>query len=264
MDLPEQREQELPGGNFDSQVIRIGSTVRRRAGPWTPAVHALLTHLAACGFSSAPLGHGLDDRGREVLRYVEGQAGRYPLPAYMRSDATLVSVGRLLRSFHDLTLGFAPPPSAVWQQGPADPGPVEVVCHNDWAPYNAIFSQRQLRAFIDWEFARPGSRLWDLAWTAHTWVPLWDDGDIVSHGWTTPPDRAARLRYLCDAYGLRDRARLVSTIQERVLGTAAWLQYGADHGNAVFRRLVDEGHLGGYQRASRFLEGCKKELEAAL
>jgi hypothetical protein len=35
----------LGGGNMSSGVVRVGDTVRRPAGPWTPAVHALLTHL---------------------------------------------------------------------------------------------------------------------------------------------------------------------------------------------------------------------------
>jgi hypothetical protein len=35
----------LAGGNMSSGVVRLGDTVRRPAGPWKPAVHALLTHL---------------------------------------------------------------------------------------------------------------------------------------------------------------------------------------------------------------------------
>jgi len=60
-------EEPLPGGNTTRGVVRIGDTVRRPAGPWTPAVHALLDHLQAVGFRGAPRAHGLDDKGREVL-----------------------------------------------------------------------------------------------------------------------------------------------------------------------------------------------------
>lgn len=35
-------------------MVRIGDTVRRPAGPWTPTVHALLGHLHAAGFHGAP------------------------------------------------------------------------------------------------------------------------------------------------------------------------------------------------------------------
>jgi hypothetical protein len=42
--------------------------VIRDAGPWTPAVHALLRHLEDVGFAAAPrlAGSGLDTDGREV------------------------------------------------------------------------------------------------------------------------------------------------------------------------------------------------------
>src|SRR3712207_8027153 len=48
-------------------VVRVGDTVRRPAGRWTPAVHALLAHLHEAGFRAAPRPLGLDERGREVL-----------------------------------------------------------------------------------------------------------------------------------------------------------------------------------------------------
>src|SRR2546430_8645872 len=149
----------------------------------------------------------MDHRGREVVDFIAGQAGRIPMDDYMRTDEMLVEVGEMLRTFHDATVTFVVPERAVWRQAAPDPGPIEVVCHNDWAPYNAVFHNRSLRAFIDWDFARPGSRIWDLVWAAHTWVPLWDEDGCVGVGWPTPPDRGYRLRLLCDAYGLADRVR---------------------------------------------------------
>jgi len=35
-------------------VVRVGDTVRRPVGSWTPAVHALLNHLHRAGFRGAP------------------------------------------------------------------------------------------------------------------------------------------------------------------------------------------------------------------
>ena len=46
-------EEQLEGGNVGG-AVRVGDTVRRSAGPWTPAVHALLAHLADKGFTGAP------------------------------------------------------------------------------------------------------------------------------------------------------------------------------------------------------------------
>jgi hypothetical protein len=62
----------LNGGNMNSGVVRVGDTVRRPAGPWTSAVHALLDHLHAAGFHGAPRPLGLDGHGREVLTFISG------------------------------------------------------------------------------------------------------------------------------------------------------------------------------------------------
>ena len=62
----------LAGGNVAASVVRVGDTVRKPAGPHTPAVHALLEHLRAAGFTGAPRSFGVDDDGRHVLEYVPG------------------------------------------------------------------------------------------------------------------------------------------------------------------------------------------------
>src|SRR5437763_1005776 len=47
-------EQALAGGNVADAVARVGNTVRKPSGYWTPAVEALLAHLEAGGFTGAP------------------------------------------------------------------------------------------------------------------------------------------------------------------------------------------------------------------
>src|SRR5688500_18477396 len=87
----------------DAPVVRVGDTVRRRTGPWTTAVHALLAHLADVGFDGAPRVLGIDDQSREVLTYIAGEDGR-SAPRY--SDDTLIEEAQLLRSYHDAVRGF--------------------------------------------------------------------------------------------------------------------------------------------------------------
>jgi hypothetical protein len=50
----------------------MGSTVRKPVVAATPAVEALLDHLAGVGFRGAPRTLGLDEIGRHVLEYVPG------------------------------------------------------------------------------------------------------------------------------------------------------------------------------------------------
>jgi Ser/Thr protein kinase RdoA (MazF antagonist) len=101
-----------------------------------PAVHALLRHLRARGFRQAPQPLGIDRQGREILTLPD-QVATYPLPAFIWSDDTLVAVARLLAAYHHATVGFVPPAGAVWQWPAHQPG--EVLCRDDFAPYNLLF-----------------------------------------------------------------------------------------------------------------------------
>jgi hypothetical protein len=83
----------LAGGSVTS-VERVGATVRRATGPWTPAVHALLRHLAARGFPTAPRVLGIDDGGREMLTYLEGEVATRPWPAVLRHGDGLLQLRR--------------------------------------------------------------------------------------------------------------------------------------------------------------------------
>lgn len=103
-------DDELPLGGNISGAVRVGSTVRRRPGSWTPAVHTLLEYLAQHGFE-APRPLGTDDRGREVLSWIEGQAvpgWPDPFPEWIYSPECLAAAAHGLRRFHDLVEGFSP------------------------------------------------------------------------------------------------------------------------------------------------------------
>ncbi|MDH6627257.1 hypothetical protein M2271_005081 [Streptomyces sp. LBL] len=109
------QEQPLSGGNVSAGVVRVGDTVRRPAGPWTPAVHALLTHLHEAGFRAAPRPLGIDERGREVLTFVPGDVIWPDRFARVEPALQLARVARLIRDFHDAVQDFIPPPDAQWQ-----------------------------------------------------------------------------------------------------------------------------------------------------
>ncbi len=93
--------QELTGGNM-SAVWRIGDTVHREAGPWTPQVHRFLALLRSMGVTGVPRPLGMDGAGREVLTYLDGEVGSSPLVGLHRRDEVLAQAGRLLRAIHDL------------------------------------------------------------------------------------------------------------------------------------------------------------------
>lgn len=191
-----------------TEVERVGDTIRRTTGPWTPAVHALLRHLEASGFDAAPRVLGIDERGREILTYTEGGEATW-------SDEELHAVGRLVRRYHDAVASFVPPPGVQWQALLDTPPEHEVVCHNDLSPWNTVYRDGTPISLIDWDLAAPGPRLWDLAWAVYRYVPLFDDDSCSRLGIPVQP-RAPRVRVFCDAYGLEERNLLFEGVCARI------------------------------------------------
>jgi aminoglycoside phosphotransferase (APT) family kinase protein len=171
--------------------------VRRTAGPWTDTVHALLRHVRARGVREVPEPLGRDERGREVLSFVAGDVHRYPMPRFMWDDAVLVAAAGLLRRYHDATVDFRPA-DPCWRLPAHEPA--EVVCHNDFAPYNLVFHGRRLAGAIDFDTASPGPRAWDLAYLAYRLVPLMAPGNPDAPS-TPEAERDRRLALLCATYG---------------------------------------------------------------
>ena len=231
-------EQPLAGGNVADGVVRVGGTVRKPAGYWTPAVEALLLSLEAQGFTGAPRALGRDERGRQVLEYVPGPMA-HDEPSL--DPARLFRVGRLIRELHDASAGFPPPAGARWNVA-IPPDRDELVCHHDLAPWNLVLGEDRW-VFIDWDGAGPGSRLWDLAYAVNGFVPLEEGGDPCSDG--------PRLRALADGYGLdgSQRERLPVLIEAHTRGMADLLEHGARTGTQPWARLHAEGH-GAYWAAA--------------
>jgi Phosphotransferase enzyme family len=226
----------LAGGNVSNGVVRVGDTVRRPAGPWTPAVHALLTHIRAAGFDGAPEPLGLDGKGREVLRFIPGPIAWGDGFRLLQPAGSLARAGRLIRDFHDAVAGFVPPAGAQWQVN-VRPDRAEIIAHHDLAPWNLVAGDRW--AFIDWDMAAPGSRLWDLAWASLGFVPLSADPELQA------PDPGRRLRILIDAYGLdddRERENLAAMLGPRARAMHGFLADRAARNVHPWVRLWREGH----------------------
>ena len=169
-------------------VVRHGDTVRRPAGPWTPAVHALLDHLENAGFTGSPrvVGDGYDDHGREVVTYIPGEFAH----PHAWSDEGIWRVGRLLRDLHEATASFRPPPGAVWHSWPFhSDAPDAIFSHRDTGPWNIVARDGLPVAFIDWPTAGPTGRLDEIAAAAWLNAQLHDD-DIAER--QSLPDATAR------------------------------------------------------------------------
>ncbi|MBV9026681.1 MAG: hypothetical protein JO362_23445 [Streptomycetaceae bacterium] len=97
METPEH----LTGGHLNATVCRIGDRVRRPAGPWSPAVHALLAHLRQAGLTLAPAPYGIQDSAQGPVEELSFLPGQVPTggaePDWLFTDDTVIGVARSLR-----------------------------------------------------------------------------------------------------------------------------------------------------------------------
>ena len=200
-------------------VVRQGPHVLRPSNPHTPTIHAFLRHLRSAGFEAASFPIGVDPDGRERLEYIEGDVAYPPYPAWAQTDLALASAAALVRRLHDASAGFVPPPDATWSREMADPEGGPVICHNDVCPENVVYRNQIAVGLLDFDFAAPGRRLYDLAQFARMNVPMDSDDDAVLLGRTPPFDPFRRLRIVADAYGLPSGRVSSSTSSEK--GSAA-------------------------------------------
>ena len=242
----------LEGGNMNEGVVRIGDTVRRGVSPWTPTIHRLLAHVRAQGVRWVPRVHGIDDEGREVLDYIPGEV-RHDMARWQRDESILADVARALRQWHDATTTFEVRPDDVWFWPGREPR--EVICHNDFAPYNHVFRDHRFVGAIDYDICYPAPRLWDLAYTAYRYVPLTPprDADVADGAGAdrSPFDRAtmrARLAAFLHAYAGDDPAlrypqdELVAMVAPRLIAMAEWCAEQLDRPAIVQNGLMYRAH----------------------
>jgi hypothetical protein len=246
--------------------MRKGDTVRRPRQPWNTDVHQLLQHVRDRGFLLAPEPRGFDEHGREVLSYIDGEtsASVTPWPGTLWSDALLKDAGRTIAAYHRAAADFAPRADAHWQyrSRPLEPG--EIICHHDFAPYNAVFRGDELLGMIDWDGAGPGTIQEELAFLAWQWAPL-GPPDLKEHVGCDPQiDEGFRLRLLLDSYGYEQRDDFIEAVIGRIELSRSGIEERAAAGDAPFIALRDEGYTRGMERTITYLSERITELQMEI
>ena len=265
-------EVEIPllGGDMTEGVVRVGDTVRRPVRPHTSAVHALLRHLEAVGFDGAPRVLGIDDQNREILTYLPGRVPRRPLPDYALRNSTLVALAELERRYHEAAAGFHPPSWARWdgELTRQVDGPPTLVCHCDVNLENVIFTkgagEPRPYAFIDFDLARPATRLVDVIQTLRYWAPIADPADRDPA--LRDLNAAERIAIFCEAYGLSyiERARLVAVASRWLRRSPATIARRARAWGGAWTRMLDAGVGDRLLRGAAWLERNRPEIETRL
>jgi hypothetical protein len=199
-----------------TRIVRIGGTVRRPQHDRSAYVHAVLRRLEVQGVRWPPRFLGIDDLGREIVSFIDGENGR---SVARWADAQLLALSALVRELHDALSGT----------DEADGG--ETVCHHDLSPWNTIVHNGRPIAFIDFDGAEPGLRVDDVGYLLWTFVGFGPGVEAA--------ETARRSRLFCDAYagdeGPRLHGDLVDGIlrqQDKILRMRRWKAEHADDGRA--------------------------------
>jgi len=175
----------LAGGAVTDGVVRVGDTVRRPARFGNELMRAVLLHLERVGFDAAPRWLGFDERGRDVLTWIDGDTftERSQMHPYIGDPPVRIAFGdeqvaaamRLLRRYHD-TFGD------------------DVICHGDYGPWNIVWRNAMPFAVIDFDGVYPGAAGDDVGYALRM---------FVGYGFAAaePGGLARRTRSALAAYG---------------------------------------------------------------
>jgi aminoglycoside phosphotransferase (APT) family kinase protein len=127
-----------------------------------------------------------------------------------------------------------------------------------------VFRDEHPAAFIDWDLAAPGPRMWDVAYALWHFTPLYGDPSSDPYPIDTFEPRARRVALFCDAYGLDDRTGLVEAIVAVQQTAHDAIKNGAEDGNPAYQRLWELGACDGIRRQIAFVQAHRAELERAV
>jgi Ser/Thr protein kinase RdoA (MazF antagonist) len=139
----------------------------------------------------------------------------------------------------------------------------ELVSHQDYCPGNVVFRDGLPAALIDFDLARPTTRVADVVNAVHWWAPLRPPDDRAPA--LVHADIPARVRAFADAYGMtaEQRAQLVPLAIRRARNSPLIMRAAAEV-DPVFRRWWDAGLEPRLRRAEAWLVSEAPALEKAL
>jgi hypothetical protein len=216
----------LSGGNMSKPVLS-NNTVYKEIHSASENIHKLLCYVRENGIDWIPQSFGFIDN-KHALSFLPGNV-IHDNPKWLLNNRTLKESAVKLRAWHDATIGFQQV-NNNWLLSNDENH--EVICHNDFAPYNWVFNKNNhFIGLIDFDTCSPGSRLWDISHTAYRIVPLmpYDDISIYSEVSLFPYKKMIRrLKVFLKEYSKGKTSikysieEVIEKVQKRLYTIADW------------------------------------------
>lgn len=238
----------LAGGNSNSLVRLRGDIVYRKRRECSESVGWLLQSVSK-GFSFCPVFYGLSGES-EMVGYIPGTVGNYPVPTAFVAEKVLTQVASALRSLHVSTSKMLDSAAEMrWYQLPVAPSAATWDCigHNDLGPYNVVLDESgDVAGFIDWDMAGPTNSQWDLAYAAYRLIPLVSPQVAMSLGFDGV-DQIGRLKLFVKAYGGKvSEVQICEAAIARLAAEVLRIEVGAISGDENTEIARRENHVAGY------------------
>jgi thiamine kinase-like enzyme len=197
--MSKQIEIPFTSGESADVVVRVENTVRRSLGENSERVHQIYKELEKSDFKLAPRLLGIDEKGREIITYIDG---KNITDEVLTIDLAIEAV-KALKKFHDILAK-----SDITENQ-------ETVCHRDFAPWNVLQANNHVVGIIDFDDAYPGARITDLAYACWTFLNLGDSSSKKGD-----QEQVNEIKRLVDAYGSIDTSNFIEELlneQNRIL-----------------------------------------------
>ena len=243
-------EEILQGGCHDAgAVVRSGEDVLLPSNQHSGSIHAFLKRIRAGGFRggvssrwrSIPTVASVCDLCPGMFRFRRTRRGPRPTRRWHRWRCSF-------GDFTDASVGLSL--DGEWSSELADPDGGPVMCHNDVCLENVVFRDGHAVALLDFDFAAPGRREFDLAAFARMCVPIDDEVNASRLGWASN-DKPVRLRVVCDAYGCDEsgRAEVLACLSDSIVRGGEFVRRRVEAGESTFIEMWN--NMGGQERFDR-------------
>ena len=171
----------------------------------------------------------------------------------------------MLRNFHDASVEFGERKSDEWAilyQGDREN---DVICHNDFAPNNLIFSDHGVpTAMIDFDLCGPGLYLRDLAYLTYWMVPLSFqlNGGMNSFSKHDLAIGSQRLKTIFQAYGTDDYIALLDMVLDVLNHKSDYQAAVKSIGGKAANAQVRGGQIAHWQKEAKAFEQMLPKLRA--